>query len=311
MWRNLIPIEASPEARNLDWLFFGEVLVALFFIVVVFGPLGYFAIKYRRGSKADRSNPSSGSNLLETGWTILPTLIGLGLFGWGGVLYFGQQTPPADAVQIHVVGKQWMWKFQHAEGAREINELHVPTGRPVLLTMTSEDVIHDVFLPAFRVKQDVLPGKYTTEWFTPTRSGIYPLFCAEYCGTFHADMGGRIIVMLPEDYQRWLASGGSHLSLAAQGELLYRQLGCSGCHDQHGTIRAPRLNGLYGRMVPLQTGEAVVADDKYLRDSILLPGTQIVAGYENLMPSFTGHVSEEEIMEITAYLKSIANQDSP
>src|SRR5581483_7823214 len=154
MWRYLIPVEASPEARELDWLFFGEILITLFFLAVVFGPLIFFCIKYRRGSSADRSNPPSGSNTLETGWTILPTLIGLGLFGWGGILYFKQQTPPASAIQIQVVGKQWMWKFEHPEGAKEINELHVPISRPVVLNMTSEDVIHDVFIPAFRVKQD-------------------------------------------------------------------------------------------------------------------------------------------------------------
>jgi cytochrome c oxidase subunit II len=312
MWRfHLFPVQASPEAGELDWLFFGLVLVTLFFLIVVFVPLLYFAVKYRRGSKADRSNPSSGSNLLETGWTLLPTLIGLGLFGWGAILYFKQQNPPADAMEIQVVGKQWMWKFQHPEGAREINELHIPTGRPVVLNMTSEDVIHDVFIPAFRVKQDVLPGKYTTEWFTPNRPGIYHLFCAEYCGTLHADMGGRVIVMEPASYERWLAEGGPHPTLAALGELRYRELGCSGCHDQQGAVRAPPLNRLFGRSVALQTGEVVAADEKYLRDSILLPASQITAGYENLMPSFQGRISEEEIMEIIAYLKSLTSSQAP
>ena len=295
----------------MDWLFFGLVLVMLFFIVVVFVPLIYFAIRYRRGSLADRSNPINGSNTLETGWTLLPTLIGLGLFGWGAVLYFKQQTPPANALEVEVVGKQWMWKFQHPEGAREINDLHIPIGRPVVLKMTSQDVIHDVFIPAFRVKQDVLPGKYTTEWFTPNRLGVYPLFCAEYCGTLHAQMGGRVFVMEPAEYERWLASGGPRTTLAAEGELRYRELGCSGCHDQQGAVRAPPLTRLYGRKVALQSGEIVPADEKYIRDSILLPANQITAGYENLMPSYQGRLSEEEIMEIIAYLKSMTYQTKP
>jgi len=295
----------------VDWLFAGLILIALFFLVVVFVPLIYFSIKYRKGSRADRSNPSAGSDLLETGWTAFPTLVGIGIFGWGAIIYFHQQNPPADAMQIQVVGKQWMWKFQHAEGAREINELHIPTGRPVVLTMTSQDVIHDVFVPAFRVKQDVLPGKYTTEWFCPTKPGIYPLFCAEYCGTLHARMGGRVVVMEPAEYERWLSSGPPRLSLAAAGERVYRELGCSGCHDQQGTVRAPPLTNLFGRTVALQSGEVVVANEQYLRDSILLPGTQIVAGYENLMPSFQGRISEEEIMEIIAYVKSLSERKSP
>ncbi len=311
MWRHLFPVEASPEARELDWLFLGLLAVTVLFLVLVFVPLLYFSIKYRCGSKADRSNPSSGSDLLETGWTVFPTVIGLGLFGWGAALYFKQQNPPANALQIQVVGKQWMWKFQHAEGAREINELHIPTGKPVVLLMTSQDVIHDVFLPAFRVKQDVLPGKYTTEWFTPTRPGAYPLYCAEYCGTLHSKMGGRVVVMEPADYERWLVSEGPRATLAASGEQRYRDLGCSGCHDQRGTVRAPPLTRLFGRKVALQDGQIVLADERYIRDSILLPASQIVAGYENLMPSYQGRVSEEEIMEITAYLKSLTEGEAP
>ncbi len=312
MWLfRFLPQPASPEAIQLDWLFVGLLVLTAFFLAVVFGPLIYFVIKYRKGSKADRSNPSSGSNVLETAWTIFPAIAGLSLFGWGADLYYRQQSPPADALEIQVIGKQWMWKFQHPEGAREINELHVPSGRPVVLTMTSQDVIHDVFLPAFRIKQDVLPGRYTNEWFTPTRPGIYHLFCAEYCGTFHSQMGGRVIVMEPAEYARWLAAGGPRPSLAASGERLYRELGCSGCHDQRGPVRAPPLYRLYGKTVALQGGDIVIADEKYIRDSILLPDSQIVVGYENLMPTFKGRISEEEIMEIIAYIKSIAETDPP
>ncbi len=311
MWRQFVPAQASTSAQELDWLFLALIAISVFFIVLVFGPLTYFAVKYRRGSKANRANPSSGNNLLETGWTIFPTLVGLVLFGWGAALYFKEQNPPADAMEIQAVGKQWMWKFQHPEGAREIDELHVPLGRAVSLAMTSEDVIHDVFIPAFRIKQDVVPGKYTYEWFKATKPGVYHLFCAEYCGTRHAEMDGKVVVMEPADYEKWLEAGPPRLSLAASGEQTYRGLGCSGCHDQQGSVRAPSLIHLFGRRVALQSGETVVADDEYIRDSILLPGKQITAGYENLMPSFKDRISEGEIMEIIAYLKSLSDRQAP
>lgn len=312
MWlKHIFPNQASNGAAEYDWLFLACILISLFFIAVVFIPIIAFSIRYRKSANPDRSNPSAGSDLLECTWTIIPTIMGLGLFAWGGILYHKEQNPPPDAMEIHVIGKQWMWKVQHPEGAREINEIHVPLGRPVMLLMTSQDVIHDVFLPDFRIKQDVLPGKYTTEWFTPNKLGEYHLFCAEYCGTLHSKMGGRLIVMEPSEYERWLTSGPPQPTLAASGETLYRQLGCSGCHDQHGTVRAPPLTNLYGRSVALSTGETVLADERYIRDSILLPASQIVAGYENLMPSFKGRISEEEILQITAYLKSLTAKDTP
>jgi cytochrome c oxidase subunit II len=207
-----------------------------------------------------------------------------------------------------VVGKQWMWKLQHAEGKKEINELHIPLDRDISLTMTSQDVIHSFFVPAFRVKQDVVPGRYTTEWFHPTRLGEYHLFCAEYCGTNHSRMIGRIVVMEPAEYQQWLTSGESGESIALEGRRLFRDRGCSGCHEGSKTIHAPPLEGVYGKQVPLASGEIVTADDQYLRDSILLPGKQISAGYENIMPSFTGHISEGEIMKIIVYLKTTSQE---
>lgn len=307
---HLFPPDASTTAQQVDWLFFGLILLSLFFIAVVFLPVTYFSIKYRRGSRADRSNPSHGSNLLETGWTIVPLLMGLGLFSWGAVAYYHMERPPEDALQVDVVAKQWMWKLQHAEGKKEINELHVPLGRAVVLTMTSQDVIHSFYVPAIRVKQDVLPGKYTTEWFQPTEVGEFHLFCAEYCGTNHSAMIGRIVVMQPADYERWLNSGPNE-SLVVAGEKLFRDRGCSGCHGVSSQFHAPPLEGVYGKPVPLSDGHVVTADDQYLRDSILLPGKQISAGYENIMPSFTGHLSEEETMQLLAYLKSIGNQTPP
>jgi cytochrome c oxidase subunit II len=305
---HLFPPEASSSAQQVDWLYFALTAMMIFFAAVVFLPIIFFAVRYRRGSNADRSNPSSGSNLLETGWTIFPLLVGLGFFSWGAILYYQIERPPSNALQVQVVAKQWMWKLQHAEGKKEINELHVPLDRDVSLTMTSQDVIHSFFVPAFRVKQDVVPGRYTTEWFHPTRLGEYHLFCAEYCGTNHSRMIGRIVVMEPAEYQQWLTSGESGESIALEGRRLFRDRGCSGCHEGSKTIHAPPLEGVYGKQVPLASGEIVTADDQYLRDSILLPGKQISAGYENIMPSFTGHISEGEIMKIIAYLKTTSQE---
>jgi cytochrome c oxidase subunit II len=305
---HLFPPEASSSAQQVDWLYFGLTAMLIFFSALVFLPIIFFAVRYRRGSNADRSNPLEGSNLLETGWTIFPLLVGLGFFSWGAILYYQIERPPSNALQVQVVAKQWMWKLQHAEGKKEINELHVPLDQDVSLTMTSQDVIHSFFVPAFRVKQDVVPGKYTTEWFHPTRLGEYHLFCAEYCGTNHSRMIGRIVVMEPGEYQQWLASGESGESIALEGRRLFRDRGCSGCHEGSKAIHAPPLEGVYGKQVPLASGEIVTADDQYLRDSILLPGKQISAGYENIMPSFTGHISEAEIMKIIAYLKATSQE---
>jgi cytochrome c oxidase subunit 2 len=198
-----------------------------------------------------------------------------------------------------------MWKIQHPEGNREINELHVPLGRIVKLTMTSQDVIHSFFLPAFRVKQDVVPGRYTTEWFKASRLGTYHLFCSEFCGTQHSAMGGRIIVMDPAAYEEWLVRGQPGSTLVQSGERLFRELGCSGCHVGPSIVRAPPLEGLFGMPVPLDNGQVVIADEAYLRDSILFPAKQIVGGYTNDMPSFQGRVSEEELLQLIAYIKSL------
>jgi cytochrome c oxidase subunit II len=306
---HLIPPQASTSAQQIDWLFWSLAVVTLFFTVVIFFPLTWFAIKYRRGSKADRTNPSLGSNLIEVGWTSFPIVLSIALFSWGAVTYFHIERPPPNALQVQVVGKQWMWKLQHAEGKREINELHVPLGQAITLTMTSEDVIHSFFVPAFRMKQDVVPGKYVTEWFKPTRLGEYHLFCSQYCGTQHSAMIGRVLVMEPAAYQAWLTSGESNESIALAGERLFRERGCSGCHGVNSKFHAPPLEGLYGKPVPLSTGEVVTADDQYVRDSIMLPAKQIAAGYENIMPSYAGQLSEEEVMQLVAYLKSIADQE--
>jgi cytochrome c oxidase subunit II len=308
---HLFPPEASTSAHRVDTLFLALILISLFYVAVVFLPILFFCIKYRRGSTADRSNPSEGSNLLEIGWTTLPTLMGLGLFAWGALDYFRIEYRPANAIDVQVVGKQWMWKLQHAEGKREINELHIPVDRTVALTLISQDVIHSFFVPAFRVKQDVVPGKYTSEWFKPTRTGEYHIFCSQYCGTQHAQMIGRVVVMQPRAYENWLKTGEQTESIVRAGERLFHDRGCSGCHSPNSKFHAPLLQGLYRNPVPLADGTMAIATDEYLRDSILQPAKQITAGYDNIMPSFSGHLSEEEIMELIAYVKAIGKQEPP
>lgn len=306
---HLFPPQASTSAHEVDTLFFALTLISLFFVAVVFLPILFFCIKYRRGSPADRSNPSSGSNIIEFGWTTLPTLMGLALFAWGAVDYFRIERRPANAIDVDVVGKQWMWKVQHAEGKREINELHIPVDQTVALTLISQDVIHSFFVPAFRVKQDVVPGKYTSEWFKPTRTGEYHIFCSQYCGTQHAQMIGRVVVMQAQAYENWLKTGEQTESIVLAGERLFHDRGCSGCHALNSRFHAPLLQGLYRNPVPLADGTLITADDQYLRDSILQPAKQITAGYDNIMPSFSWHLTEEEIMQLIAYLKAIGKQE--
>jgi cytochrome c oxidase subunit 2 len=305
---HLFPPSASTSAQQVDWLYFGLTGMLIFFCLVVFVPIIWFCVRYRRGTKVDRSNAPEGNNLLETGWTLFPMLLGMIFFIWGAVAYYYIERPPANALQVQIVAKQWMWKLEHAEGKKEINELHVPLGQNIELLMTSQDVIHSFFVPAFRVKQDVVPGRYTTEWFHATRLGEFHLFCAEYCGTDHSRMIGRVVVMTPADYQRWLTTGETGQSIAVEGQRLFYGKGCSGCHVGSAVVHAPPLEDLYGRQVALASGEVVTADDQYVRDSILLPGKQITAGYDNLMPSYSGHINEAEIMQIIAYLKATASQ---
>jgi cytochrome c oxidase subunit 2 len=227
------------------------------------------------------------------------------MFVWGAIIYFDIYNPPNDALEISVVGKQWMWKSQHPTGQSEINELHLPVGQPVKLTMTSEDVIHDFFLPAFRVKQDVLPGRYTTLWFEATKSGVFPLYCAEYCGTQHSGMIGRIIVLEPAEFEKWLSGGATGLSMVDMGASLFQRFGCHTCHRDGGTSQGPSLTGLFGKTVKLQDGNTVLADENYIRESILDPRAKIVTGYQPIMPTFKGLVSEEGILQLIAYIKSL------
>jgi cytochrome c oxidase subunit 2 len=270
----------------------------------------FFCVRYRRGSPASREPARLSQMKIEITWTLAPLLIFFGLFVWAAVVYFQMARPPADALEIHVVAKQWMWKLQHPGGQREIDELHIPLGRPVALVMISQDVIHSFFVPAFRTKQDVLPGRYTREWFTPTKTGRYHLFCAEYCGTNHSAMTGWIDVMQPADYAAWLAAQPPAESVVASGRRLFTSLGCSGCHSAQSRIPAPLLEGLADKPVGLADGSTAVANDTYLRDSILLPNKQVVGGFQPVMPTFQGQLSEEEVMQLVAYIKSLGAQPS-
>ena len=274
------------------------------------GAIIFCCLRYRDTVPASRTLHGGSANWLEVTWTSATFLAFVVIFAWSAHAYFERVTPPADAAEIHVVAKQWMWKTQHANGRREVNELHLLVNQPVKLLMTSQDVIHDFFVPDFRTKQDVLPGRYTTQWFTPTRPGRYHLYCAEYCGMDHSQMGGWIHVLAPADYARWLADESAGESVLAAGQRLYVSLGCSGCHAPNAVVRAPLLNGLYGRPVALADGTTVVADEQYLRDSILLPNKQISAGYPPVMPTYQGQLTEDEVMQLVAYLKSLRS-DAP
>ncbi len=301
----LLPDQASANAGRFDALFFALVGISLFFVILIFVLLMYFSIRYRHNHAVDRTIRRKDYIKLELTWIIIPTLISLGIFAWGSYLYFQGKTPPSDATEIYVTGKQWMWKIQHQNGNREINELHIPVGRPVKLIMTSQDVIHSFFIPAFRVKQDVLPGRYTTEWFIPTKIGEYHLFCAEYCGTNHSGMVGRVVVMDPMDYERWLATHGNTETMASAGEQLFRKYGCAACHQEASSSRGPRLPGLAGSPVKLQDGRTVIADQEYLRESINDPGAKVVAGYQPIMPTYKTTLNEEQLNQIVEYLLSL------
>jgi cytochrome c oxidase subunit 2 len=315
MWNfPLFPDQASSIANRVDFAYWYEVSIALCFTLFICVVILSLAIHYRRGKRVDRSNPPHSSHTLEALWIAVPLTIAMSMFAISAVVFVEQFSPPGDADLIPVVGKQWMWKIQHPEGRKEINELHVPLGRAVRLRMISQDVIHSLFIPAFRVKQDVLPGRYTEMWFRPTRVGRYRLFCTEYCGTDHSVMGGWVEVMEPADYERWLQEDPGDASMAEEGRALFVQHHCAGCHGANATVNAPRLEGIYGRPVPILEGDRVrfvEADDRYIRDSILLPKSQVVAGYQPVMPPYAGQIPEEDVLKIIAYIKSLAETTRP
>jgi cytochrome c oxidase subunit II len=300
----LWPARASAGAANVDALYIFLVALSVFVCAAIFTMILVFAVKYRRrpGVMAEQIE---GSTQLEITWSVIPFIIFLFIFAWGGAIYFHERTPPRGAAQIYVVAKQWMWKLQHEEGQREINQLHVPVGRDIELIMTSQDVIHSFYVPAFRMKQDVLPGRYTTFWFHPTKVGVYHLFCAEYCGTLHSGMIGQIVVMEPAQYQAWLNSGPS-VPLPQAGQRLFAELGCSTCHRANSQSHGPDLDGVFGSPVMLEDGRTVMADENYIRESILTPAAKVVKGFKPVMPVFQGLVSDEQLNALVAYVKSLA-----
>lgn len=301
----VFPPEASTFSGNVDALYLFLIAVTGFFTVLIFVLIFFFAIKYRQkpGRKATQIE---GSLALEATWTLIPFGLFMIMFVWGASVYMHEAQPPRDSMDIFVVAKQWMWKTQHPEGVREINQLHVPVGRDVRLTMISQDVIHSFYVPAFRVKQDVLPGRYTTLWFHATKVGTYHLFCAEYCGTLHSGMIGQIVVMQPDEYAAWLTGNGANITMASNGEKVFQQLGCASCHRSDTQGRGPDLAGIYGRPVLLDNGTTVIADANYIRDSIINPGAQVVSGYKPIMPTFNGIVSEEQLLALVEYVKSLS-----
>ena len=303
----LFPEAASSFARDVDALYLFLWIVSGILSVLITVLIVWFAVKYRRRSEADIPAPMAGGLRLELAWTVIPLILVLVMFAWGARVYMLQARAPAGALEVHVVAKQWMWKLQHLTGQREINELHVPVNRAVRLIMTSEDVIHSFFVPAFRTKWDVLPGRYTSLWFRPTKTGSFHLFCAEYCGTRHSRMIGYVHVLDPVAYQDWLSGGGAPGSASEAGQKLFQDLLCNNCHHigEGPPGRGPDLEDLFGQPVQLASGATVTADEGYLRESILRPDAKIVAGFEPIMPSFQGLVSEEGLLQLIAYIKSI------
>ena len=306
------PLQASVYAGEWDRLFAVLTVASALVVALVFIAIVGFSIRYRRGSRAPRGFlPEIITNELELGWTAATAIAFLFLFWWAAVQQLQNVVPPANAIELHVVAKQWMWKVQQPNGVREINELHAPVGRPVRLIMTSQDVIHSMFLPALRLKQDVLPGRYTYLSFTADKPGVYHLLCAELCGSEHSRMTGRLVLMTAADYARWSAAQPGAENLAAEGEKLFRSFGCSGCHASQSSVHAPDLNGIFGHKVQLAGGRTVIADETYLRDSILLPQKDVVAGFDPIMPSFKGTVSDDDMVKLIAYLKSLSAETRP
>ena len=304
----LLPADGAESATRLDslalclLLLTGAVALGILVMMIV------FCVRYRAASTAPRAHPPATDRGVEIAWTLIPLLLFLGLYAWGAVDYAALYRPDPAATPVFVVAKQWMWKAEHRNGRREVGELHLPLGRPVRVVLTAQDVIHSFFVPAFRIKQDAVPGRYTSIGFTPSRAGEYRLFCAEFCGTEHAMMTGRIVVMPPSDYARWLAEGPRQPGMAERGFALFRSYGCSGCHAAGSSVHAPDLSNLLGRRVHLQDGRELTADEAYVRDSILVPRKDVVAGYEPIMPSFAGQIGEEDLLAIIEYIRESGHE---
>lgn len=316
MWNfPVTPPQASEQSVGYDAIFYVILALTVFFTVVVMALVLFFSIKYRVGSKANRDRPQHENLKIEIAWSLPPLLLGLVIFAWGAVAFVNGRRPPANALEIFVVGKQWMWHVQHTNGVRENNTLHVPLGVPIKITMISQDVLHALYLPAFRVQRHVEPGQYTQMWFTPTKTGRYYMFCAMHCGTQHSEMGGYVYVMPQNEYAQWLANGGTNVAppertMAASGHRLYKQLNCGSCHGEKDTEKGPSIYGLPGKIRKFSSGATMVADDAYLRNSILNPYDHVVTGYINTMPAYKGQLTEEQILNLIAYMKTLGGESA-
>ncbi len=301
----LWPAAASHAATHVDYLISAFTAVTLLLTVPIFIAITYFALVYRAGRKVERGHTSDRNVKIEMSWMLIPFFLTLGFFAWGAQIFDTAKHPPGNAMTIQGIGRQWMWKFEHPGGQAEINDLHVPTGQAIVINMISQDVIHSLYLPAFRVQMETLPGRYTQVWFQADRPGTYRMYCSEYCGTDHSVMNGQIYVMTPGDYEHWLNSAGSSISLAGGGKRLFASYGCTGCHGAASTVRAPSLAGLFGRPVPLASGGTLVTDKNYVRDKILNPDHNLIAGYKQVMPSFNGVIPEDEMIQLMAYIETM------
>lgn len=310
-WVPLFPEAASTFAWQVDLLYVYLILISLFFTVGIVAAIFFFALKYREKEKFASGAEIHGSITLETVWSIIPFIISMTIFLGGAIVYYHQFTPPQDAMDVYVVGKQWMWKFQHSTGQREINELHIPVGRKVKLTMTTEDVLHDLSFPAFRTKADIVPGRYTYLWFEATKPGKYHIFCAEYCGLNHSGMGGWVYVMEQSDFDNWLSGNVSGQTPVEAGrELFETKLGCASCHAGGPAQRGAKLEGIFNHDVKLVGGQTVKADEEYIKNSILNPSGQVVEGFQPIMPTFKGQVTEEQLLSLVAYIKSLSGDQT-
>jgi cytochrome c oxidase subunit II len=303
----LLPEQASSFSGPVDQLACFIIAVSVFLTALACAAILYFVIRYRRRSELELPKPTHAGWPLQTACAVIPFALTMVMFGWGANIFFDESRPPRDALQVYVVAKQWMWKLQHIEGQREINELHIPVGRSVKLSMTSEDVIHSFYVPAFRTRQDIVPGRYSTTWFRATKPGKYRIFCTEYCGTNHSGMTGWVYAMEPKDYEQWLA-GGPKGTMVEEGKKLFEDLACIRCHKFDGSGRCPALRGLFGQTVLLTGGATVEADEAYIRESILDPAAKVVDGYQPFMPVFKGLVTEEQVIDLIAYIKTLVRK---
>jgi cytochrome c oxidase subunit 2 len=302
----LFPAEASTIAPYADALYSFLMAITVIGLVLVGALVFGFSIRYRK-ARSPIATQVEGSTLLEATWTIIPLALFMVAWIWGALLYFRIYDPPTNAMNIYVVGKQWMWKAEHEGGQHEINALHVPTGRAVQLTMISQDVFHSFSIPDFRIKREVIPGRYSTVWFEATTPGTYHIFCTQYCGTNHSAMIGEVTVLSPEDYEKWTQGSTSGTSLAQNGERLFASMGCNACHSGSAAARGPNLAGVYGSKLQLTGGSQVLVNDAYLRDAILNPSQHVTAGYAPIMPTYQGQVSEDGLIDLVEYIKNMQN----